>query len=419
MNIKRIEYLKEFLTEQMNHWMLFPLALTFMGLDRELTGMHKPDLPFWFFLSVIPLIFFVFRCMFKRFYLFALQHIAVMGIVIFISKPGSMHGIISVSFTFLYALLSLFLLLKKKTVYCDPIQLPVGVIISAVAMALQWWHYEGQDSWDTYYFMALIASIALFFIIFYLQRYLDFLVVNRSSTGYLPASEMLRSGLGLAVGYTLFGTAILIVSTHFGWFSKIAQYIANVILGIFKWIFSGLPKVESEVIPEVTDWYGDVITPELPQNETFWLWNIIGKIVGYIFLLAIAYVTVKFLIRFLKWLQNFMFYHKPSEDLQEDEVYDEREPCDVEKEFGKKKLSFFTALSPREKIRKLYKKRLLSAAIVMPERESARLEYETAREWERKLETEGMADIYEQARYSRREVTAADVKKMRYACRNR
>ena len=55
----------------------------------------------------------------------------------------------------------------------------------------------------------------------------------------------------------------------------------------------------------------------------------------------------------------------------------------------------------------------------MPERESARLEYETAREWERKLETEGMADIYEQARYSRREVTAADVKKMRYACRNR
>ena len=39
----------------------------------------------------------------------------------------------------------------------------------------------------------------------------------------------------------------------------------------------------------------------------------------------------------------------------------------------------------------------------------------TAREWARKLALDGMADLYEQARYSDREITGADVKKMKDA----
>ena len=41
----------------------------------------------------------------------------------------------------------------------------------------------------------------------------------------------------------------------------------------------------------------------------------------------------------------------------------------------------------------------------------------TAKEWERKLETRGMSDLYEQARYSDRAVTGADVKRMKEACK--
>ncbi len=37
----------------------------------------------------------------------------------------------------------------------------------------------------------------------------------------------------------------------------------------------------------------------------------------------------------------------------------------------------------------------------------------TAREWERKLEVNGMAELYERARYSDREITGADVKRMK------
>ena len=50
-------------------------------------------------------------------------------------------------------------------------------------------------------------------------------------------------------------------------------------------------------------------------------------------------------------------------------------------------------------------------------RESKMLGVYTAREWERKLATQGMASVYEQARYSGQEMTAEDVKRMKDACR--
>ena len=58
MNIKRIEIVNEFLTEQMNHWMLFPLLLTVMGVMKKLLGTGDPSLALWALCSLIPLAFF-------------------------------------------------------------------------------------------------------------------------------------------------------------------------------------------------------------------------------------------------------------------------------------------------------------------------------------------------------------------------
>jgi len=417
MNIKRLEYVKEFLTEQMNHWMLFPLALTYMSFNRELAGMRKPDLLLWALCSVFPLVFFVFRCTVKRFSAFVLLHIAVAALTVIFSALGSIRGIICVFAVFGYAVHSIILQLKKGRLYCEPVQLPVAVLISAVTMVLQGQTYHGRNSWDSYYSLILIAAMGLFFIIFYLQRYLDFLAVNKSSTGYMPASEMLHSGLGLTLGYTLFGTAILVISTHFGWFSEIMNDVGNFLLWLLKLIFAKLPKGEPGTDRIIDEGVGELPTDVLPpNNEPFWLWNVLWQIVEMIFLIAIAFMAVKLLVRLLRWLQGLVF-RRPVENIQEENAYDVREKCVIEKTPEKKKQKFFASLSYRERIRKLYKRKLLSVSPLMPERERARLEYDTAREWERKLKTEGMAEIYEQARYSSHEVNGIDVKRMREACR--
>ena len=58
-----------------------------------------------------------------------------------------------------------------------------------------------------------------------------------------------------------------------------------------------------------------------------------------------------------------------------------------------------------ERIRKLYKKKVLQSAAGKAEEDRSRLGLYTAKEWEEKLETEGMAEIYQLARYSGREMT--------------
>ena len=417
MKIKQIMYAKEVLIEQMNHWMLFPLVLTVMGVSRKMTGMDAPDLLLWGLCSIFPLLMIIIRYKVKRFYVFALLHIGIVGILLGLNYlHPSFRGGLCAAAAFAYAVSSLLMQMKGK-LYSEPIQLPVGAAISAGAILLQ--HYQGTDQWDAYYTTALIGSIVLFFIIFYIQSYLDFLTVNQSSVGYLPASEMFRSGFGLALGYTLLGAVVLFISAHFTWFSDLLQYVKDFIIWFLKLLFSNLsqepPGEEQEIIHQMTD---KPVEDGLAADEPFWLWEVIWKIVIFVVLAAILFVLAKLLIKFIRWLQAYLVMHRTKEDIQEENSFDEREKCGLEKNTGMEKQHIFGAFSYRERIRKLYKRKLLFASVQMPEREKSRLEYNTAREWEEKLRTEGMAALYEQARYSDRGVTGADVKKMREACRS-
>lgn len=415
MKIKHIEYAKEVLTEQMNHWMLFPLVLTVMGISRTVTGIHKPDLLLWELCSIFPLIMFIIRCKVNRFYIFALLHVGIAGLVLGLLYIPSFRGGVCVVAAFVYAALSLRMQMKGR-LYSEPIPLPVGVAVSAVAILLQ--HHQGTDSWDAYYTITLIGTIVLFFIIFYLQHYLDFLAVNQSSAGYLPASEMFRSGLGLTLGYTLPGAAVLFISTHFTWLSDILHYVKDFLIWLLRLLLSNLSQgtpEEDEIINQVVDTPIDNV---LPGGEPFWLLEVLWQILGCIILAAVIVVLTKLLFKFIRWLHAYLVMHRAKEDVQEENAFDVREKCDLEKNTEKKKENFFGSFSYRERIRKLYKKKLLSASIQMSEQEKNRLAYDTAREWEEKLKTKGMAALYEQARYSDREVTGTDVKKMREACKN-
>lgn len=413
MNIKRIQFVNEFLTEQMNHWLLYPLPLTVMGITKALLDMGDPGLAMWALCSLIPLVFFLVRYKVKNLILFLLAHVGVLALVFALSGQSILTRIICTACVAGYLIQSLVLRLKHNSVYSDGIPLAAGVVLSAATALFQ--YYQGTRGWENYYNWPLIAGIALYFVIYFMDHYMEFLSMNKSSAGFLPAAEMFHSGMGLVLGYTLLGIGILIFSTQFEWLAGILRPIGNMLLKFLRFLFSRSSR--SEEVPQPV---GEEMPPagmggmELPPaDEPFWLWEVLEIIVTVAFVIAILAGVGVLLWKLFKLIQKYMVFRYQESEIQTGEAYDFREKCEIEKSTDKKKRGLFDSLSPRERIRKLYKKKL-PAALARADAQDDPALY-TAREWEQKLALEGMADLYEQARYSDREITGADVKKMKDA----
>lgn len=413
MNIKRIEIVNEFLTEQMNHWMLFPLLLTVMGVVKKLLGMGEPSLALWALCSLIPLAFFVFRCRVRNLLLFLLAHLGTAALVFALSGQSVLTRLVCTACVIGYIIQSLLLRLKHSAIYSEGMPLVVGVVLSAVTALFQ--YYQGTRGWENYYNIALIGVIALYFIIYFMDHYLDFLSMNKSSAGFLPAAEMFHSGMGLVLGYTLAGVGILVLSTQFEWLAGILRPIGDLLLKFLRFLFSRGSHSEefSEIAPAEMP-SGDMGGMGLPPaEEPFWFWQVLEVIAIVLFGAAVLVGIGVLLWKLFKLVQKYMVFRYQDQEIQTGEAYDFREKCEIVKDKDRKISGLFTALSPRERIRKLYKKKLTGASARMDAQDKDSLGFHTAREWESKLDLSGMAELYEQARYSNREITGADVKRMK------
>lgn len=421
MNTKRLQLICEFLTEQMNHWLLFPLALAMAGFAERLQGRGEPCLLYWVMCGLFPPAFFAFRCRCKRLIPLVILHLAVLVPVFLIPDRLYIGKTICLASALGYMLYSLTLRLKHNSVYSNAMHMAVGVGMSAASFLFQ--YYQGMKEWENYYLVALIAGISLYFVITYMEGYLDFLSKNQSSAGFLPAAEMFHSGMGLVLGYTLLGAVLLAFSAQIGWFSSILQLIKRVLLQLLRFLFSllaGEPEAEQPLAEkDPMEEMGDLLPPG--AGETFWLWKVLEIIVTILFWAGVLFVTVKLLIVFAKLIRRHLSLHffgrKALEN--EEEIVDVREKCASEESAGKKRKNIFDSLSHRERIRKLYKKKLLSESSRMGEQDRGRLGMYTAKEWERRLDANGMAKVYEHARYSGGEVSVADVKRMKDACKGK
>lgn len=414
MNIKKIQFINEIMTEQMNHWLLYPLILTVMGVCRAMAGIGEPFLAMWALCSLIPLAFFLFRCKLKNLILFALAHLGVAALVFAASGADLLTRIVCVACVIGYVIHSFLLRLKEQSVYSNGFPLPFGVVVSAAASLFQ--YYQGTRGWENYYHFTLIACIALYFIIYYVDHYLDFLSMNKSSAGFLPAAEMFHSGMGLVLVYTLLGIGILLFSTQFEWLADILRPIKDLLLRFLRFLFSRAPQGGEEIAPVEEAMpqggMGDMGFPE--GGESFWLWEVLEHVMMAAFVIALLAGAGVLLWKLFKLIQKYMTFRYQEEGVETSEAFDLREKCGIEKDTQRKAQGLFSALSPRERVRKLYKKRLSAAARAQAQ-DGSGLDARTAREWARTLSLDGMADIYEKARYTDQEISNADVKRMKEA----
>ena len=188
---------------------------------------------------------------------------------------------------------------------------------------------------------------------------------------------------------------------------------------IIRFLVGLFPEAEPErhmPTVDVTEHSGGMELPE--PNEPFWLWDVLMVIACIALFLWLAFLLFKASVKLIHFLQR-RFGERHTQILTEESlaVFDIHEKCDMIRSVRKKESRFFGFLNPAERIRKLYRKRVLSAKILTNENALEQLSSYTARECAGKLEIPSMAKIYEKARYSKEEVTSEDVKEMKDICK--
>lgn len=422
---ERIELVIEILTSVMNHWSFFPLVMTALGLSMRLMGIPiegAPDFLLWAVCGLIPISFFLARYYAERFWLFTLCHGAVLAVALAASAVllSTSQAVSCVTCAAAYIIYSFMLRLRENaSVYSGSIHPLTALGLSAAANFL--FHREDDmPDWDKYYLFILIGVLACYLMIHYLKHYLSFLRVNKSSAGYLPAKEILHSGIGFVLPYTLFGVLVLLLSLNVAWLEPILQVLKTGITSLLRILFMLLPRGgDSEVI--IIENAGGNSTDalaELPKSESFWLWELLEYVVIILFFCGCVYIlfrAVKWLIRYIKEKFDNQKVDNQNIITGQEDVYDVREKCNVEKRGSDSRSGgLFQRFTPVERVRKLYKKRVLSGKIKKEDR--GELKFMTAKECGEALSLPDMAMLYERARYSDREITAEDVKRMKLAC---
>ena len=74
---EQLSLISELLTQQMNHWLLFPVAFTIMGCVSGLFPISSPDFLMWVCCGFLPVFTFFTRIKLKHFFPFLLCSLAV------------------------------------------------------------------------------------------------------------------------------------------------------------------------------------------------------------------------------------------------------------------------------------------------------------------------------------------------------
>lgn len=420
MKLRKLDLLHEFLSEQMNHWLLFPAALIVMGLSGMYARRGGPNIVLWALCGLLPPLFFLVRDRIERFFPFLLLHIAVAAPAFLLPLGNSIERFLCVACSIGYLIQSFYVRMKGESPYTAPFHPAVGVLLSAVSILLQ--RYQGESSWDAWHVISLVFCLAIYALILYIQQYKDFLAVNESSTGYLPAAEMFRSGFLLVLVYVVPGALLLILCANIGDLGYLWAAFKRWLVSALRHLFSGMNAENqmTEPIPEA-EMPVEEFTPQIMDvPETFYVWRILEIIALIVMSVALVFFLVWIMIALIQFIRHRFargFRHRKKKQDDELEI-DVREKCDIESiPFRRRRLTEF--LSPAQRIRRLFKKRLLTNVQYLADGNPQKLSLLTPKECGERLEEEQMARIYEQVRYSDKEATNDTLRQMKNALRRK
>lgn len=405
--------LRELLLTQLNYWAFFPLVVTCYVLIRNgVPDAAYPSFRWWAALSVVPFLLYFVRIRCKILLLFLILHCAPVLLAYWIPVEFVAYRVLFVAVMLGFTAYSFYLRFATDERLDQGMNPIAAVCLAGGCVFLQ--HYLKFTQWDSLCINVLIVTLGLYFVSSWLSSYLNFLLVNKGSASHIPERAMFASGLRLSALYTLLGMAVLAATANFEWLRAVLGTVWEIIRSALAWVFSHF-HYEAEYEEGLQETQEAAETGELLLGEAedpFWLWTVLE----YLAYLALAvglvwvlYIGIRRLIRFIRanWGVQRRMLLADTDTAAGIDVHEKIETL-RSAATGEERRGLFDRLSPRERIRRLYRKQaagLENAAFV------------TARECGAALELPEMAQVYEAARYSLRECTAADVKRMKEACR--
>ena len=458
MKKERIISARDFCITQMNHWVLYTIIMTALGI----CGIPSPSLWFWALLSLVPFVMFLARRYFDAFWQILVSHGAVLGLTFLLPAPDQVQKIVSLVLVAGYVMYSLYLRLHVSemadtfvgessiSISQSPEPIPVkdgdrmdrklnpwiALLLSVAAMSLR--HYQGQISLgdemlegfgaaskltaqvnlDRYYIGAVVLFFGLYCLEYYMEHYLYFLQVNDSSTGHMPAGEIFRSGMGLTCIYTGVGVVVMLLVSHVEWLAGAGAYVKR----FLQWLFSLLPQSETTIAEEETreQVQENVNMLEqlgLEEGKSSIIWEVLERIVMIAGAIALVVLVVWVSYRLFCYLKEKFSIRANVDQRTMEAVVDVRESCAIEKT-KKEKRPLWEILTNAGRIRRIYKKEVLkslpspNAGGRLLDRKITRggIQAMTPSEWGQATDKEALAAVYEKVRYSNEECTAEDVR---------
>lgn len=296
---------------------------------------------------------------------------------------------------------------KKEPMLIPP---PIFILVLGV-MSLAEKIMSNHDRGIYYYVITFVYLIG-YFLFYFTKKFLDFLKLNQNTASNIPISDIFRNGIGLTAFFTACSSVILLVSANIDWVKAIADKIWSWVLVILGYIFSGIdtkpPLTGKEEMTQKDPQMGSSNMSEVIPIETLEsirniivVMLIVTIILGLCFFLYYIYCVIK-------GLEGPDIRKKKNINLVENE--DVREYCGVEKN-PQRKTGGFILRSNREKVRRLYQKKLIKRKKeLIGEQEQQMLKYLTAKECCDKLSEQQLKRVYEKARYSEEIISPEDVR---------
>lgn len=419
----RLEY---FLSALVN---LLEIVLNFMVvlcLETAVASLLKEEAPLWKLMLplFLPLLFYAIRKKCRFFIVFVLAHIAG-GAVLFYLAGFMPHPVVWrimwSFFAFLYAVSSFRIRLTKDT---DEEGELSPAFCGAVAVILFFLcSYLGTESGGRQILWISFVWILGHLLKQYMENFLQYVEMNRSSSGMIPEKGIFQSGF-MAVGtFSIFSVLLLIVcaQTAFAdWLSEAARKGGLAILRFLFRVLSLFGSTEKPEAPAVQQNPEPVLPPELLAESSptpVWM-EALEKILITAILIALIIGAVLLLAKLIHQLiQLFYRQERKKTEVLTEGVLEEEEHLGRQKKEKKQHLPMFGG-TPKQRVRRIFKKTVLT---VYKDADAEKIGSQTVREIAVKApKSDGwqpLCRLYERARYTEEEISREEVREAGRASR--
>lgn len=416
---KSLEMIKGFLATQLNY---IPILLAVLILHY---GIIKKEPTMWKYalLSLLPFVFYLIRLYVKQIVVFFILHAGVMILPYFLAQNVT-ETVFFILLGLIFCIISCYFKVAKQWVE-DGVLFPAMTCIIAIISYFVALNRGGGKK------AGMIVAMSIVYIVYYIirqyiQGYVDYIKNNAISNQNIPHKHIFRTSLSALVGFlTLFvGFATLLANLNI--FSDLIQKIGRLIERFMIWLLKFVPEPmeqaekteEASEHMEYLETMGEKVDSvnKLPPEIVELINNIVtigAYVIMGIFILIITYAI------FMAIVAAF----KVKRDDNEEEVV-------LVKEKTEKLRLQKTAVSPREsrfskdkKIRKMYEDLIYKTALKYKKNSMEKndviykLKHQTPKEQCYNLKSnEVIRRLYEETRYSNKEVTKDDVRRMKELC---